>query len=428
MYSLLAAATNHPDRVNRLWGLFNHRSLAALTRRGVDVEAVVPRPHAPPVGPYSEYRSIPDRDRSFPYPVTHPRFLYYLPKSLLYHRTGDSVAAALRSHVDARSYDAFHGCHLYPDGYALSELATEREVPLTTYAHGTIVNDFETFNAGTRERIRTTLRRADRVFCSGRAVRSRAEAIEPDVAAEVVPIGATPEHFPTDRRGAVRRELGVPDDRTLVVFCGHLTDRKGIGDLVDVLPDLAGEDLYVVCIGHGGDLREEVRAALARPDTPPGKLRWQLSPVAVRRWFAAADLLVLPSYSEGRPTVVYEAMAARTPVLATDVGGVPEQVQAGETGWLVEPGDTAALRARLRSLSATDLDGMGAAAHDRLVEQGWTWAAHAERIVAAHTALLEDRGAGPDGRADEVGGPNEGALGTDDSRDARTGDTGRVNT
>jgi glycosyltransferase involved in cell wall biosynthesis len=421
MYSLLAAATNHPDRVHRLWGLFNHRSLAALTRCGVDVEAVVPRPHAPPVGPYSEYRSIPDRDRSFPYPVTHPRFLYYLPKSLFYHRTGDSVASTLRSHVDARPPDVLHGCHLYPDGYALSELAAEREVPLTTYAHGTIVNDFETFNAGTRERIRTTLGRADRVFCSGRAVRSRAEAIEPGVAAEVVPIGATPENFPTERREAVRRELGVPEDRTLVAFCGHLTDRKGVGDLLDVLPELTGEDLYVVCIGHGGDRRADVRTALARPDTPPGKLRWQLSPVAVRRWFAAADLLVLPSYSEGRPTVVYEAMAAGTPVLATNVGGVPEQVRDGETGWLVDPGDRSALRARLCSLSAADLDEMGAAARDRLVEQGWTWEAHADRIADAHTALIGER-------TNETGRSGEGTDDADGSRDAPVEDTGRVNT
>jgi len=426
MYSLVAAATNHPDRVNRLWGLFNHRSLAALTRRGVDVEAVVPRPHAPPVGPYSEYRSIPDRDRSFAYPVTHPRFLYYLPKSLFYHRTGDSVASTLRSHVEGG--DVLHGCHLYPDGYALSELAAERGVPLTAYAHGTILNDFGTFNRGVRERVRTTLRRADRVFCSGRAVRSRAEAVEPGVDAEVVPIGATPENFPTDRREAVRRELGVPAERTLVVFCGHLTDRKGVGDLVEVLPDLAGEDLYVVCIGHGGDRRADVRAALARPDTPPGKLRWQLSPVAVRRWFAAADLLALPSYSEGRPTVVYEAMAARTPILATDVGGVPEQVSEGETGWLVEPGDTPALRARLRSLSAADLDRMGEAAHERLVEQGWTWQAHAERIAAAHTDLLDERtaGGGPVGEVDVSGTTRD--EDADESRDARAGDTGRVNT
>jgi len=391
MYSLLASAINHPDRIHDLWGLFNHRSLDALSRQGVDVTAVVPRPRSPPIGPYSTYREIPERDDSFRYPVSHPRFFYLVPKSLFYHRSGDSMASSLRSwYGDGDvSADVLHGCHVYPDGYALGKLSERHSLPLTTYAHGTIINDYGTFNAPTRKRIRWVLGESETVFCSGADVQSTIGEIEPESDTRVVPLGATPSNFPVERREQLREELKIPSDAIVVLFCGHFDENKGVRDLIEVLPRLTDERLYVVCIGHGGDLRDDLRNTLASEGTPSGRVLWKLPPVVVRRWFACADLLVLPSYSEGRPTVIYEAMAGRTPVLASDVGGIPEQVEPGETGWLIRPGDVDALRSKLQQLDRGQLHRMGVAAERRLRDEGWTWASHAESIVDVHRSLLD---------------------------------------
>ena len=393
MYTLVASAVNHPDQVNQLWGVFNHRSLSALTRNGVSVDALVPRPRAPPVGPFSHFRSIPPRDGSFLYPVEHPRFWYYVPKSLLYHRSGDSMSNALERRVSGSdaSADVYHGCHLYPDGYALAALSERDDTPLTAYAHGTIINGFESFNDGTQRRIRQALRQASLVFCSGAAIEQKVQTLEPGVTTEVVPIGADPVNFPTDRQSALRRELHVPAGATVVLYCGHFSTEKGIEDLVELLDRVADDSLYFVCIGHGGDLRAELQGVLGGSGGPSGKVLWKLHPVAVRRWFAIADLLVLPSYSEGRPTVVYEAMASQTPVLATSVGGVPEQVDHGRTGWLFEPGDVSGFHAKLREVTPEELREMGDAARARLVENGWTWDAHARRLIDSHQRLLERR-------------------------------------
>jgi glycosyltransferase involved in cell wall biosynthesis len=70
------------------------------------------------------------------------------------------------------------------------------------------------------------------------------------------------------------------------------------------------------------------------------------------RWFDSFDAFALPSANEGTPVSAIEALAAGCPVVATRVGGVPDVVQDGETGFLVDPGDTEALARRLAELAA----------------------------------------------------------------------------
>lgn len=99
-----------------------------------------------------------------------------------------------------------------------------------------------------------------------------------------------------------------------------------------VLPDLHDTNLLFSFVRYGGDLCEDLEAAVDDDATLLGGVNWQHDAVNVRRWFAATDQLVLPRHTEGRPTVVYEALASETPVLATDVGGILEQVADRETG------------------------------------------------------------------------------------------------
>lgn len=137
-------------------------------------------------------------------------------------------------------------------------------------------------------------------------------------------------------------------ERLRVTFVGRLVEGKGLYVLLDALGRLDRDDLTVSVVGDGplaGDLRaaveerglgETVELLGYREDVP-----------AV---LAASDVFVLPSFREGTPRVVTEAMAAGLPVVATDIAGLPEQVADGESGYLVPTGDPAAVADRLGQL------------------------------------------------------------------------------
>jgi glycosyltransferase involved in cell wall biosynthesis len=386
-YTALASAVNHPDAIEPYRALFNNRMLESLSRADVSLDVVSPRPFAPPVGPYSEYGDLPLVEQWNDYAIHHPRFLYLLPKRFFYGLSGRSFQNRLSSYLE-REFgvpDVFHACHIYFDGYGLLEYSKTHDVPLFTVAHGATLNEFEERSRSVQTKVRATLDGSRKVLCVSDALAENAREFVPAKRVETVPIGADPEKYPVDRRAALRRELGITPDATVALFVGQFTERKGIPDLTEVLPSLDAENAEFVFIGHGGDT-EDVRQALWRSDFSNQHVYTGVTTLALRRWFALADVLVLPSRAEGRPTVIYEAMASKTAVLATRVGGIPEQVVDGETGRLVPSEDPTALASALRESLANPgrLREMGARGHQRLLEQDWTWAGHADRLTALH--------------------------------------------
>ena len=395
MYTVTASAVNHPDGVNPYRGLFNHRILSSLARTDASLNVVAPVPFAPPVGPYSEYADLPAVEEWGPYTVHRPRFLYMLPKRLFYGVTGDSFAKRVPRYVE-RTFptpDVVHACHIYLDGYGMLPYCREHDVPLFVVAHGAILNEFDEASRGVQSRVRETLAGCEKVLCVSDALREKATRFVPDSKAVTVPIGADPDNFPVDREAELRRELGVSPDTTVALFVGEFSERKGIRELSETLSQVDAPNVEFVFIGHGGGMRDDLEAALAASRYSDRFMLGKTPTEDVRRWFAVADLLLLPSHAEGRPTVIYEAMASKTAVLASAVGGVPEQVVDGETGVLVPPGDSGAFTDALAELARNRerVRMMGERGYQRLLAEGWTWDGHAERLRELHEAAIQRR-------------------------------------
>lgn len=159
-----------------------------------------------------------------------------------------------------------------------------------------------------------------------------------------------------------------------LVCVGRLCEQKGQLLLIEAASRLAkgGIDFELVLAGDG-EMRGDIEAMIARYRLQKHvRITGWISTGQVRDEILAARALVLPSFAEGLPVVLMEAMALRRPVISTYVAGIPELVNPGEHGWLVPAGEVEMLTEAMRAcLDAPPelLARMGFAAHERVLAQ-----------------------------------------------------------
>jgi glycosyltransferase involved in cell wall biosynthesis len=155
------------------------------------------------------------------------------------------------------------------------------------------------------------------------------------------------------------------------VCVGRLCEQKGQLLLLTAIQQLAsrGVPIELVLVGDG-EMRAEIEAFITAKQLE-GRVRitGHVSTEQLHREILTARALVLPSFAEGLPMVIMEAMALQRPVISTFVAGIPELVRDGQHGWLVPAGDVAALAKAIEECLATPesaLSSMGTAALDRV--------------------------------------------------------------
>jgi glycosyltransferase involved in cell wall biosynthesis len=250
---------------------------------------------------------------------------------------------------------------------------------------------------------RFVIRRADTVRAVTREIAQEAAAagVAPGRVV-VVPSRCDTDFFDPDRwreaGAAVRASFPGDPASPVVGFLGSLNRSKGLDVLVSACAITAERRPLRLAVAGAGPLREELAIAATRR-TPPIVLLGHLPPAEVPRFLAAIDVLFVPSYDEGLPRAVLEAMAMRVPVVASKVGGIPEAIDDEVNGLLVPSGDADAFAESLtRLLDEPDLARrLGAAARQR-VQAEFEARSNLRRIAAIHGAALSD-GATTEARA-----------------------------
>jgi teichuronic acid biosynthesis glycosyltransferase TuaC len=343
-------------------GVF-HRTLAeALARAGAAVEVVAPMPRIPRAiasrnEKWGKWADYPERYEMGGVVVHRPRH-WQLPKdnylALGRHR---SFARCLVESVDAKP-DVIHAHFAYPCGLAAARAGATWGIPFVLTLHGGDVNVAPSVNARTRQVFGQAVRRATFLSAVSGALADRTERLA-GRRPVILPIGVDLRRYRDLPDPAQARErLGLPRDVPIVLFVGTLLEPKGIHVLKGALRRIGAPRVLGVFVGDG-----PLRSALAGEEgiRGVGSVPNEQVPLYMR----AADVLALPSFSEGMPTVLIEAGAAGLPIVATDVGGIPELL-APDRGLLVPARDEGALVAALRSA----LEDRGAAQEraDRLSE------------------------------------------------------------
>jgi glycosyltransferase involved in cell wall biosynthesis len=262
---------------------------------------------------------------------------------------GWMAARALLPHVRAFNPDIIFSCFLYPDGYAALRIGQALSVPTVAMSIGSDINSIG--DPLSALHTRAVLRESDFLVTVSSDLREKAVVMGASrEKSRAIVNGCNLSVFHLRDRHEARLKLSIDQDAEAVVYIGRMDVKKGLRELVDAAACLhfTRQKLQVYLVGAGPD-RSTIENAIK---THHAASYIHVLPACdfddVAVWMAAADLVTLPSYMEGCPNVVLEAQACGRPVVATNVGGIPE-ILTTACGYLVPPRDSAALARALGS-------------------------------------------------------------------------------
>ncbi len=296
-------------------------------------------------------------------------------------------ARALKSEIENARPDVILSYWLYPDAYGALAVARRLKIPLVAGARG---SDLRTRDPISRRMARRVVRQANRLLVVSRDLERIAVARDgarPD-RVRVIPNGCDTGIFQVRDRLAARFELGVAPETKLLLYVGRLVPEKGLRELLAAMSILRRSSVVMrLAIVGDGPMWDEIKKAIGSAGFDDIKLLGARDPVAVSNWMAAANAVVLPSYSEGHPNVLMEALACGRPFVATPVGGVVE-IADPSCSVLVPPRDPGALASGILQVMKRDWDEVELA---RRYARSWDEVAR-ETLAVCVEALESSRG------------------------------------
>lgn len=253
---------------------------------------------------------------------------------------------ALSRAVRDAQFDLVLSYWLYPDAFGAWRWAKSHCLPLVAGSRG---SDLKVRDFVSKVLTKRLVMHADRLLTVSRDL---AQVAVNEYGAKfthtaVIPNGCDTSIFHPGSRSEARAGLGLAPVGPVVLFVGRLVREKGLLELLHAANLLggAGTRLQLVLVGDG-PLRSDLEK-LARELGVDVLFTGALLPQDVARWLLAADVVTLPSYSEGHPNAVVEALACGRPVVATPVGGVAE---------IADPASMVLVKARDAESLASGLD------------------------------------------------------------------------
>ena len=273
--------------------------------------------------------------------------LLYLPTDLGYKKLGEKHFKAVQKTIQKNKieFDLIHAHFAWSSGYAAAKLKERYSVPFIVTTHGYDIYDLPFRSKEWKANVEYVLNKADHIITVSNSNLECIKKINVKKPVSVIANGFMRNNFYPRSSKECRKQLNLPLNKRIILTVGILGEVKGQRYLIEAMQEIVKKRKDIICIIVGGGglrnrlLRQVKKAGLQNTISLVGMKEHTEIPT----WINACDLFVLPSLSEGNPTVMFECLGCGKPFIGTKVGGIPEVITSEDYGILVEPANSEAL-------------------------------------------------------------------------------------
>ncbi|WP_027708423.1 glycosyltransferase family 4 protein [Zooshikella ganghwensis] len=370
--NILVFSTLYPNCIQYRHGIFvatRMRKFAELTAHNVTVVAPVPwfPSSNPRFGRYSELNQVPEEEEVNGIKVYHPRYPV-LPKvgmsiapTLMYWSLRKFMANLLKM----QPFDLIDAHYFYPDGVVAVALGRYLNRPVVVSARGQDISLIPNYTLPRYQIVRAA-NQACQLVSVAKPLKHRMEEMGVTTPIHLLQNGVDLELFkPAADRERLRQALGL--DGLTLLSVGNAIELKGHHLVIEALTELPEAKLVV--IGEGSERVKYQQLAEQLNVADRVTFTGNIQQGDLVQYYNAADVLILASRREGCPNVVLEAMACGTPVIATDVGAIPDLIAPQVSGYLLPDRSVSSIVALVKQWQANPLAREQVRAHT--TQFGW---------------------------------------------------------
>ena len=313
--------------------------------------------------------------------------ILYAPFDSQYKKLGEKHFKATEKAIDKNSieFDLIHSQFTWSAGYAGAKLKEKYNVPFIVTAHGYDIYDLPFRDEEWKERIEYVLNSADYIIAVSNSNLKCIKKLNVKTPVKVIPNGFRSDLFyPRDSENC-RKILNLPINKRIILTVGNLEEVKGHKYLIEAMQEVVKHKKDVLCIIVGsGKLKNKLENQIGKSGFENSvKLVGGRPHNEIPIWMNSCDVFVLPSLSEGNPTVMFEALGCGKPFVGTKVGGVPEIITSEDYGLLCEPANPEDLAKKI----LTALDKEWDREKIRVYAEQFTWERIARRVIEVYEYL-----------------------------------------
>lgn len=399
---LIVLSTNYPKNLFAHQGTFIAEQVKAIKKQiSGDITVISPVPWSIRIlwfiKKWRKYGQIERENIQEEVKVYYPRYFiipgkFFLPFRgfFIYLSTRLIIKKLLRTN---KSKTILHSHSVLPEGLTGTLLKLEFNIPHLCTIHGSDINIYPYRDKVSYWLTKYVLKNCDYIVAVSCKLKEKAQLIVEGLSnILVIYNGADNKKFRPIPKELSMQKLGINERNKVIMFIGNLIPIKGVDNLIKAFYNLIEESkrdgISLYLIGDGSEKEKLSKLIKELKLEKKVLLLGGKSHDEIPLWLNIANIFVLTSFSEGFPTVIPEAMMCGIPVIASNVGGIPEIITNNKSGLLIKPGDTRQIKESIKRLLDNDSITQKILATAKIQSSKYTWDNNALKNIMIYNNLM----------------------------------------